>query len=703
METLLIYFLKANGLIISFFVVYYIFLRKETFFSKNRWFLIAGLIASVVLPLITFTKTIWVKPNPIIFKTGTYSNSLIVNPTPYEPVTISWDLILMYVYLFVALFFISKILIELVSFFKIIKAGNRTKQNKSILIDSPQNANPFSFFNYIVINKQLFSDEEMQHIMQHENIHISDKHSIDVLLVKLFCSIFWANPIIWCYKKEMIQNLEYCADYKAAANVQNRTNYQKTLLKVVTQQNQLGIANQFYQSLIKKRIVMLNKNQSNQKKSWKFALILPVLSLFMLLFQVETVAQVKEQVAEETNYAVSSNYSSTLTKNTTDKELKELEVSFSNEYRKLIISDVTRNKKGKIIEIKLLFDTGKTYHRVLHRKSNNPINNIQIYIKTDEKGVEDCGFIETNEKLGAVKTSNNEQIEIEGFEKNNNFWSLDNIKKNGQDALLIVNGKIMKRGEKIKFSLNEELGDVNELAPEEFEKKYNQKATENVIYYEITTIKNKDFSGKWLNKTDKEKPKNELENDDLQTSSYGITYETSSSEDNILRIKEDKSVDYKKALILVNQEKISFEDLDKIDPNTISEIITFNGNEKIIKKYGEDAKNGIVIITTKSKIPVAEANDKEDFKLENKNSGFVITKRSKEDDLLFYKSTLSKNGIEFTYNNVKRNSNNEITSITLFLKRGLENIQLKVKSDIAIENYFIGTDSEGKIIIRKNK
>jgi beta-lactamase regulating signal transducer with metallopeptidase domain len=73
------------------------------------------------------------------------------------------------------------------------------------------------------------------------------------------------NPIMWFYRKEMLQNLEYIADNFASLQVSNSVNYQKTLLKVVLNQHQLTITNQFYQSLIKKRIVMLNKNQSNKK------------------------------------------------------------------------------------------------------------------------------------------------------------------------------------------------------------------------------------------------------------------------------------------------------------------------------------------------------------------------------------------------------------------------------------------------------
>ncbi|WP_338377177.1 M56 family metallopeptidase [uncultured Flavobacterium sp.] len=704
MEALFTYFIKVNGLLLTFFLAYYFLLRKETFFNKNRWFLLLGLFASLVLPLITFTKTIWVDPSPVIYETVTtdFVPYIIENKVIEEP--IDWISILFYVYLGISVVFMVKILIEILSFFRIIKFGNRTKTNEALLIDNESNANPFSFFNHIVFNRRMFTEEELQHIISHEKIHVKEKHSIDVLVSKIFCALFWANPIMWFYQKEMLQNLEYIADAKASVITQDKINYQKTLLKVVTNQHQLSITNQFYQSLIKKRIVMLNTNPSHQKNSWKYALILPVLSAFMLLFQVETVAQVKEQVAKETNYAISSNYSSILTKNTTDRELKELEETFSNENQKLAISKVKRNKKGEIIEIKLTFDSGKTYNQILERKSSEPIKDIKIYVNSDNNNTITCGFIEVDNKAAYVEVLDENAINVNGFSKTSQeYWSMDNMTKNGKEVVLIINGKIKGATEKVKIPLNEELGDMNELTPTEFEKKYNKKADPNKYYYEVETVKTVGISWDEAKKISEVQKKNTKEKK-AQTG-FGLTYETEtySSDENISRIKEDNSIDFKKALLLLNNKKITYEELDQIESNSIKQIISLSGNEKIIQKYGQEAKDGVIIINTETPILVNETKNKEvDFKLENNNSGFIISKNSREEDLLFYKNTLEKSDIKFSYKNIKRNSKNEIVTISLYLQRGLENIELKIKSDEPIDKYFIGTENN-EIIIRKKK
>jgi hypothetical protein len=45
-----------------FFLAYYFLLRKETF-SVTVGFVV-GLITSAILPLLVFTKTVWVEPSP---------------------------------------------------------------------------------------------------------------------------------------------------------------------------------------------------------------------------------------------------------------------------------------------------------------------------------------------------------------------------------------------------------------------------------------------------------------------------------------------------------------------------------------------------------------------------------------------------------------------------------------------------------------
>lgn len=580
MENLLLYFAKVNGLIIIFYLMYVLFLRKETFFVSNRWYFIIGLLLSLVLPLITFTKTIWVEPAPVA---EFYPEIIPINSTitenPIQESPIDWSLIVLSAYVVISIVIILKIGVELASFYNKIRKHNKQKTTDFTLIHSTTTENPFSFFHYIVINPNLFSEAELQHILTHESIHVKQKHSIDVLLGKLFCALFWVNPIIWMYRKAMLQNLEFIADNETFKQIENKYEYQKTLLKVVTHQHDLSITNQFYQSLIKKRIVMLHTNQSHQKNAWKYATILPLLVGFMLLFQIETVAQVKEN-SKVAAYAVSSNFSSILTKNTTDKELRELEKTFSDEKYKLKISKVKRNEKGEIIGIKLSFDSGKTYNRFLERKSTEPIDDIKIFINSDKDDNETCGFVEVSKVVRAKYIGDEETVEVE---TNTIDYTIDNMVKNGKKVKLIINGKLQSENEKIKIPLDQEFDIFKELDEKDLKLKYKIDKKEGEIYYEITT----------------KKESNSTNSDAV----YAVEVASEFSEDgnfsHIDKIKRDKLVDAKKALILFNGKEINYEDLDKIDPKTISSFGNTVGSHAK-KKYGLKGENGVIYINTKA-------------------------------------------------------------------------------------------------------
>lgn len=298
---LFIYLVKSSGLIAMFFIAYYFMLRKETFFTTNRWFLLAGLITSVALPLVVFTKTIWVEP--AVANTN-WSNIPVSN---YEEKSLQDYLPLLSVLAYGTglLLLLSKFAYDFYSLRTVLKGKLIEQQADFKFIDVKENLAPFSYFNTIVYNSSLYSPAELENILEHEKIHSEQNHTVDVLISRLFCIVFWFNPFIWLYKKSILQNLEFIADSEATKKISDKKAYQITLLKITTQENCVAITNHFYQSLIKKRIVMLNKNQSKKRNSWKYLSILPLLVVFVLFFQIKMVAQ--EKVKKTKTVTVSAN------------------------------------------------------------------------------------------------------------------------------------------------------------------------------------------------------------------------------------------------------------------------------------------------------------------------------------------------------------------------------------------------------------
>jgi hypothetical protein len=389
METLFINLLKSSALIAAFYLAYHFLVRKETFFNSNRWFLLTGLFTALLLPWFNITKVVYVeKPKMALADLVAYSSkNTVATPEIQVAEPFDWMSLVWIGYLAIALFLLARIAINFTSLFRMLYNQQKTKKGDFTLVDLNQNIAPFSFFNYIVYNSSLYTPEELQSILLHEKVHSREKHSFDVMVAKLFCIIFWFSPFVWLYKKAIIQNLEYIADHKAVQQLENPKVYQMALLKAISNQNCLSITNNFYQSLIKKRIVMLNTNQSQQRNAWKYSIILPVLIGFVMLFQIKTIAQEKmgNTVLSQTN---PKEVRLVIEKNTSDADLKREAQRLKEKHGvTLKYSKIKRNENGEITGIKVEFKDKKGNKGVSQVAGNEPITPIHFY-----KNEEAIGF-----------------------------------------------------------------------------------------------------------------------------------------------------------------------------------------------------------------------------------------------------------------------------------------------------------------------
>lgn len=408
MEDLLLYLIKVSGLISLFYFAYMLLLRKETFFNSNRWFLILGLISSGVLPLFFITKIIWVEPTPNNFD---WSNIPVTTSVSNPEPQINWYLIGAYAYFTGILISFLQLVFDFYSLIKVLKGKTIQQEGNFKFIDIAENIVPFSYFNYIVYNSALYSTDELQNILEHEKVHSQQKHSLDVLLSRLFCVFFWFNPLIWLYKKAIVQNLEFIADSEAAKKITDKKAYQFTLLKITTQQNCVALTNHFYQSLIKKRIIMLNKNQSKKWNSWKYALVLPALVAFVFLFQIEVVAQVKEASKQE---------------NENDTHFPAPPLVPTMEKSKEIAPPPPPKppKLPKITDGDIYIDGVKSTNEELDKLEKNNIERIDVNKNENTVRI-------TTKKTGRLR------LTISGDEKSKIF----NRKIEFRDELIVVNGK----------------------------------------------------------------------------------------------------------------------------------------------------------------------------------------------------------------------------------------------------------------------
>ncbi|WP_347053695.1 M56 family metallopeptidase [Flavobacterium olei] len=398
MEAIFIYIAKASSLMLMFYFAYFFLLRKETFFNSNRWFLLSGLIISVILPLLSFTKVIWIDAAPSL--QNFQSNLPQVTEKESE---FSWNQILLGLYGLGFLVFIIKLAIDFYSLNSIIKGKKIQQQADFKFIDINENIAPFSYFEYIVYNSSLYTASELENIIEHEKVHSDQNHTVDVLISRIFSIIFWFNPIVWLYKKAITQNLEFIADSEAAKKLLDKKAYQYTLLKITTHENCVAITNHFYQSLIKKRIVMLNKNQSKKRNSWKYYVVIPALAAFVLLFQVEVIAKEKPQLIKKGTSDIEAVDVYKIKKSSTDADLKEIKEKLKSIHNiDFEASEIKRNAANELTAIKIDVINGAENSQSIQNAGNRAIKEFGIAVITDEKGQKKVGIMTDEKNSNAV-------------------------------------------------------------------------------------------------------------------------------------------------------------------------------------------------------------------------------------------------------------------------------------------------------------
>lgn len=346
-------------------------------------------------------------------------------------------------------------------------------------------------------------------------MHSEQHHTIDVLIIRFFSIVFWFNPFIWLYQKALLQNLEFIADSEATKRLDDKKAYQMALLKITTHENCIALTNHFYQSLIKKRIVMLNKNQSKKWNSWKYVLVLPALVAFVLLFQIKVLAQEKTML-NSSSKSETEDIILVINKNTTDEKLKQETLLLKDVHGiNLKVSKVKRNAKQEITGIKVQFDDKNGNKGINQVDSDQPIAPITFVKSTDKNGKSSIGFY--TGKPNSRGKINKKIVVNTSDDKESNFT----------------------------FSFSD---DEDALTPPDAPDAANQ-------------------------------PKVQIEK----------------------RVIVAKSANGEKPIVYINGKKVAIEMEElssKMDPSTIERMDVFKGDVSI-EKYGEEGKNGVIVITTK--------------------------------------------------------------------------------------------------------
>jgi len=285
MNELLAYLIKAALAMSIFYGFYLLSLRNQTNFRLIRTYLISSIIFSLILPLVR------IRFNPETASSVYYYllNSVTVSPGDFSMQageSLNFYHLIFILYLAIAGLMLLRLVFRLSRIFILLTQHkiHRIDGCKYVLINNE--VSPFSFFNIIFINREMMNTEAFVKISRHERIHIRQLHSFDILLAELLQVIFWFNPVAWLYKRSLQELHEFLADEESIKQSEKPWQYQQLLLNQVFGMQISTLTNNFNQSTLKRRFMMMNKSKSKNKTILRLLLVLPFSMLLAFTFSI---------------------------------------------------------------------------------------------------------------------------------------------------------------------------------------------------------------------------------------------------------------------------------------------------------------------------------------------------------------------------------------------------------------------------------
>ncbi|WP_456437527.1 M56 family metallopeptidase [Psychroserpens sp.] len=700
------YLLKSSIIIFIFYVCYKLFLQRDTFFESNRWFLLLGLVIASCIPSIIIPIYIEYTPAPFsefIVNTTSESNIAIQEEQFNYLQLVSW------IYLSGLIFFIGKLAIELLSLKRILKTNHFQSYGNYKLIETNKQVAPFSFFNYIVYNPNQFNEAELEHVINHEKAHTQQFHSIDTIIAQVACVLLWFNPFVWLYKRALQQNLEFIADQKAQYISPCEKSYQTVLLKASVKNHQLVFTNNFYTSLIKKRIIMLHKSKSKKLNQLKLIVVLPLLALFIMSFNTK---EIYVEIATKEANAIDEFMESEgiieiiITKNTSNNDLENIKKELKSNDIKFIYSDVKRNSGGEITSISTEFISDKNSANY-NISGKDGIKSFQFTSSEDTFSV---GTIDNNSFL---YNTHNGSVKMQSTKASGKVIVIDEENENGTstvDVRVLKNKDttyFVQRNNKFTFSTDDE--DSNIFINESDEPIFiiNGKKVEKSLFEDVDSdniesvfvVKGKKALEKYgyngkngviiMRKKGSKNLFTESEDNVIINSNSQFTFETDGGE----------------PLFILNGKVINKYEMESISPDKIHSVDVLK-DKSAIKVYGKKGEHGVIVINTTKDSPWEVKTEVTSVVFEDNNrdvtTELLISKNSSDAFLNKQKNELKKLGINAKFSKVRRNKAGEITSIKIALNdnKGRKSSASWKEKDQAIPDIVMGKSKDDKLFVR---
>lgn len=310
MNALFLYAFKVIICSAILYAYYFIALRNNKFHQWNRYYLLLAVAASLIIPLLHLSL-------PFNFTADDNLQTLTVYTAGLQDITVkasghpgyfyfSKNTIILFIYGAVAALMAGRFFYSLLKIKKYLCHASNKKVADYIFINAGNNNSPHSFFKYIFWSPEIdLQTPQGKKILQHELVHVREKHSADKLIMEIVGIIFWFNPFFYLIKRELDLVHEFIADNKTSDGRDDQF-YRELLLFQVLNRPQFAGANYFFHHKIKRRIFMLTLSKQPRFSYLRRMLVLPLAFILLCAFSVAR----KNKLADKNN--IKNNFTSTV-------------------------------------------------------------------------------------------------------------------------------------------------------------------------------------------------------------------------------------------------------------------------------------------------------------------------------------------------------------------------------------------------------
>lgn len=333
METYLIYIVKVAISTGVFYLAYLILFKNQKHFVFNRIYLPTSFLISFIIPLFTFTTVEYT--NSVTESVSVPINTIIHATTPVvQPeIILSNEFRLEWFHYLFGLYVIG--IICLVFYFLyayknalvIIRSSKENNHRGTKILVTQGDIHPFSFFNKIIIPQKIMKNSWLDVIVDHEKIHVQERHTLDIIFAEFLFILQWFNPFAWLLKNAIKSNLEYKTDHQVIKQF-DEVQYQLIMVGLAHKKGIAPFLMALNGSQLKNRITMMKKKTENKYAFVKQMFVLPLLAVLIMGLsnkEVKTEYILSENSGNESSFSkVSENSDSLFYKNVSGKQIKNI-------------------------------------------------------------------------------------------------------------------------------------------------------------------------------------------------------------------------------------------------------------------------------------------------------------------------------------------------------------------------------------------